>query len=243
MIKEKGKQSSIKMTNMWSFVDRFFIDNEWKKVVNNFIILSAVLFLLTYIHISQGYMCAADVECTLTTPLTSHTFPRIFSQLSCFSTLLLSLCCVWYEKIIYNFLCFHPLNDLKQHKIDYVWALNEVKWNHALEMCVVLNNSQLSSPILFFFVVWARALFHLTVSGFGIWLSWMKNVISCSFVIYDRYGYVEWIIRTVFCVWRFYATRLAIFFAFWISYKSSSSREGWVWWMKMCALLCLFKLA
>lgn len=31
-----------KMTNMWSFVYRFFIDNEWKKVVNNFIILSLI---------------------------------------------------------------------------------------------------------------------------------------------------------------------------------------------------------
>lgn len=90
----EGRGKHIKMTNMWSFVDRFFIDNEWKKVVNNFIILSFSIrrkaVVSAHLHLKQR--SPAD---TTTTP---HTFRRIFVEWLCCSPM-------WFE-IIYNHLFY-----------------------------------------------------------------------------------------------------------------------------------------
>lgn len=51
-----------------------------------------------------------------------------------------------------------------------------------------------------------------------------KCVISCSFVIYDRYGYAAWITQTVFLVWRFRSDSTRAFF-----FRSFSIKKGVSW--------------
>lgn len=113
--------------------------------------------------------------CVLSSEPSSHVSKDLqwVTRLFCSGTV-----CMWFE-IIYNFLCFHPLNDLKQHKIDYVWALNEVKWNHALEICVCFNYNFFPTSSL----ALSPSSSSSSVSGFGIWLNGCRGEKMCHIML------------------------------------------------------------